>query len=993
MKKLINKNVIKAMTLGISALMMANSMNLTAFASEGEENTQPIDGGVNNEEEKVQPTAVLDDVKEEANKVEEVVKEAIGVEAEEAEEEEEKTEETAEEGNEEDGAAEEGTEGTEGTEGDDITTVRELIDAAKELGLTKEAEVIENELDNAAVETVNSENNSENTEVSTENTEGSTENTEVSTENTEGSTENNEESNENTEGSTETTQEDNSNGKVDVFESIDDIQTALDLMGEQEKNIDDAVTDANDAANEADAAAKKANDLLGISVQEDGSISVSLLDVVSTASDAIDEAEQNIADAETVEDAQDAMEDAQTAADTADKTVSDTQEAFDAIEKDYNDAVNKYNTAKEDLSNALAEHAALRETAVADAKAAEDELQRLSEEVAKLKKAADQAAGYRLIKNIEDYMIESWDKDKGKNLTFVDDYRPLAKAIIETYYINDVLHGTLVGEIEWYVAPSGTYTFEDGTKSTNGDVLNYGYFKYLDENGEEHEKYVNYKTAKGNDTKTGRGIVIFEKTKHELADGTVEYRNDNWYTGDIILAQRDLPADEYIHDGKGQGHATTKNSEKVFYVDQSQNDTFRANLEAATKTIEEYKALSAQAEEAQSKVDNANARVKELEDSLSRLGKKVIYLEGNADFTAEDLMEYDIPNVNIKVVNALKAKLGTAKEALQTAQEQKQKIDEKLEKVAKDFEEKVKELTPSVEAETAKDTNETIGNKVADEFVTTTDDKTPAADTSNAAVTDGTASDADDAAPEVPAAPAAEKTAPAAPATEETAPATPVADDAAPTADEANADDAAPAAVADDAGAADEGAGAADGEADAVDGGAGAADALDGGVGAADALDAGADAGGAGAAVDDGAVVDGGAGVDGGAPVIGGGANLFVAPGAPAAVDGDGAADDGAVVDDGEAAVDDNGGADVITEEIGDQEAALAGTIPEDEKKIYDIVNDPTALAELIEEPGVHIGWYWWILIIAALGATGWALYRKYKKNKAAEVNGGKSTK
>ena len=140
----------------------------------------------------------------------------------------------------------------------------------------------------------------------------------------------------------------------------------------------------------------------------------------------------------------------------------------------------------------------------------------------------------------------------------------------------------------------------------------------------------------------------------------------------------------------------------------------------------------------------------------------------------------------------------------------------------------------------------------------------------------------------------------------------------------------------------------------------------------------GADEGGA----DEGGADEGGAAVgDAGAPiggaVVGGGAGAPIG-GAPAVVDGDG----GAAVDDG--------GAPVITEEIGDEAAALAETIPTDDKKIYDIINDPTALAELIEEPGVHIGWWWWLLIIVALGATGWALYRKYKKNKAAEANGGK---
>ena len=770
MKKLINKNIIKAMTLGISALMMANSMNLTAFASEGDNNTTPVDGGTNNQEDKQEtmPTAVLENVQEEAADVKEAVEEAIGTETE------------APATVEADAPAQESGE---------ETTVLEVIDAAKEMGFTEEAAAIKNELDN------------DNLSYEADDKVG------------------------------------DQDVPVDVNEAIGDINTALDLMEEQDTIINDAVKDANDAAKAADDAVQKANDLLGISVQEDGSISVSILDVVTTSSDAIDEAEKNIAGATTIADADDALNDAQTAADSADKIVTDTQTAFDAIEKEYNEAVEKYDTARNELSAALAEHAALRETAVTDAKAAEEELQRLSEEVARLKKAADQAAGYALIAKLEKEMRETYDSGKGSTLSFKDDYRPLAKAIIETYYINDVLHGTLVGEIEWVEATPGTYRFEDGkTTSTRGDVLNYGYFKYLDENGVEHEKYVNYKTAKGNNTNTGRGIVIFEKTEHVLADGTVEYRNDNWYTGNLILAQRDLPANEYVHDGKAPGYT---GNDKTFEVDQSQNDTFRANLEAATKTIEEYKALSDQAKAAQEKVDSANAKVKELEDSISKLGKQIVYLDENADFIAEDLMEYDIPAVNIKVVNALKAKLGTAKEALQAAQDQKAEIDAKLEVVKAEYQAKVAELTPSGETVTAP-----------------TETETPATD-------DG--------------APAGEVAAPA--------PAAPAA-----------------------------------------------------------------------------------------APVI-------IVP-AALEVEGD-AADIDAVSGAGEEMGQ--------IAEIGDEVAALTGTIPADEKKIYDIIDDPAALAELIEEPGVKIRAYWWILIIAALGATGLALYRQYRKNKKAEANGGKN--
>ena len=41
MSKLINKNIIKAMTIGISAVMTVGSMNLAAFAEESNENQDP----------------------------------------------------------------------------------------------------------------------------------------------------------------------------------------------------------------------------------------------------------------------------------------------------------------------------------------------------------------------------------------------------------------------------------------------------------------------------------------------------------------------------------------------------------------------------------------------------------------------------------------------------------------------------------------------------------------------------------------------------------------------------------------------------------------------------------------------------------------------------------------------------------------------------------------------------------------------------------------
>ncbi len=452
--------------------------------------------------------------------------------------------------------------------------------------------------------------------------------------------------------------------------------------------------------------------------------------------------------------------------------------------------------------------------------------------------------------------------------------------------------------------------------------------------------------------KQENGKTILVQNNSEVnATAKTEYRNDKWFGGDILLAEYDYKNNEY------KTFVTNSNNKKDYKpvtVNATLNDGFRENVEAAATKAANYIILSGKAQAAKEAAETAKKDMETLRQQIAELYPQYanVILEDIGELPVEEMTAEDL-----HILKQFEADLSKAQEILEKAEEDRDTLYERLGELETQLGDKVEDLN-KVDDNTNTDDNTTDDNNGG-----TTDDN-KGSDGNNGGsdkdVVDNTNKSDDSNAGKVVDIENEE---------------TPLDDGSA---------------ITDDNGTADDGAGAADDGAGTADDGAGAAD---DGAGAADALDGGADAGDAGAAVDDGAVVDGGAGVDGGAPVIGGGANLFVAPGAPAAVDGDGAADGGAVVDDGGAAVDDNGGADVITEEIGDQEAALAGTIPEDEKKIYDIIDDPTALAELIEEPGVHIGWYWWILIIAALGATGYALYRKYKKNKAEEAAGGKKSK
>ena len=204
-----------------------------------------------------------------------------------------------------------------------------------------------------------------------------------------------------------------------------------------------------------------------------------------------------------------------------------------ASKEKYDAAVSARDGILADLATAQQNYETLKEQASEAAENAKSELERLSglaagyETDAKDALAAYNSTGYGLIAYYENYIKNFKPTDEKKALTW-DDYRNLVKATMEFYYVPDVLGGSNFGNWEWFGAEkfgNGVDYSETVDNSTKGNVLNYGVFTYdvVDENGETVTKTmrVNYKTADGNGTNINSkaGIVIFEKVDHLVLDG------------------------------------------------------------------------------------------------------------------------------------------------------------------------------------------------------------------------------------------------------------------------------------------------------------------------------------------------------------------------------------------------------------------------------------------------------------------------------------------
>ena len=338
-------------------------------------------------------------------------------------------------------------------------------------------------------------------------------------------------------------------------------------LGELTEDVAEAVNEMNDPSLEGVIAAteKVLDEKIGTTENEDGTVNEEkseLKEAVASADgaaqqinslveaadfDALAEqvkgiiaaANQKIANATTVEEAEAAAKEASDAVDgftsQLEKFTSEDGD-YAALAKQYGDAVeksNQLNTLYDNLSAQLAAAVerfnALQATASGDAETAKQEIVDLENAVNALKEKADAAKNASVseaqmtVGELEKYINEagskrSWTAKDGKGL------RDLCMLIVDNYIIPEVLNGEKVSSEEYHSHKNqGTY---EGNNQFNGssksDVLDNYEVTYIDKTtGEEKTIRIGYKAANGNDiNKNYGGIVIFKKTEHTVVSGT-----------------------------------------------------------------------------------------------------------------------------------------------------------------------------------------------------------------------------------------------------------------------------------------------------------------------------------------------------------------------------------------------------------------------------------------------------------------------------------------
>ena len=501
MSKLINKSIIKAMTIGISAVMTFSSVNLGAFAGEdipggapdnNNGNTEPITDG-----SEVQTQSGIMQALDKAGEVKDLVsndsKENPGV----------------------------------------VQLVDEVVAAAEK----KEIKEDTKDLVDGIKEVVDTDGNNSKDIV------------------------------EDVDEFDDIVDENGDIVKEGSIAAMDDELSEAEL-GELTEDVAEAVNEMNDPSLEGVIAAteKVLDEKIGTTENEDGTVNEEKSELKETVASAdgaaqqinslveaadfdalaeqvkriIAAANQKIANATTVEEAEAAAKEASDAVAGFTSTLEEfTKEGGDyaTLTEQYKSAVERsnklndlYDALKSQLSTAVERFNALQATASGDAETAKQEIEDLETAVNKLKEKAEAAKDQELTdaqlivgeleKDINENSKRSWTDKNGKGL------RDLCMLIVDNYIIPEVLNGEKVSSEEYHSHKNqGNY---EGDNQFNGssksDVLdNYEVtYKYTDENGEEQFKTIRigYKAAKGNNLSNYGGIVIFEKTEHTVVSGT-----------------------------------------------------------------------------------------------------------------------------------------------------------------------------------------------------------------------------------------------------------------------------------------------------------------------------------------------------------------------------------------------------------------------------------------------------------------------------------------
>lgn len=527
-------------------------------------------------------------------------------------------------------------------------------------------------------------------------------------------------------------------GNVVVDAPETDIEKAAGVLGIAEGFAEIAQSEVVEANKQADITVDKANEAVSLQTQAE-KIADEITTTVNDAQTLVNEKAVELDDAGSVDEVKEVFDTIEDTVKTTDAAVEKAASDLSKIEDDFNkanDALEEATKEYERLVNgtngignsvtAFDTHKGVADKEAAEAKARVDELAKQAED---LKNAAEAAKakyeGIQKLKDIEDKLVADFENDKkyGSGSDRIVEY---FTAVIQYYYIPEILGGEYV-DVDRNVFTGNKIRLDNSAKEgTPGDILNYYAFTY-EKDGEEQTIYLNYKLQNMNTTNDQwrwQGIVIFEKTEHQVVDGhdienlqddgnggltyggssyvkednkyyklvngekqelTVEtqLRNDNWYSGNIALLtkqdNRGRGKDPFVvgwdMDYKTDGMITTPKANCI--LDDTERNTmlgYRNALANSAALALKYASIAEKAAAAQTAFEKAQADVIELQTRIEQVA---------------------IGDTTVKDVVTLQASLETAKTKLEAAKTVRDNMVGQLEDLRTVRDNKIAALTPA----------------------------------------------------------------------------------------------------------------------------------------------------------------------------------------------------------------------------------------------------------------------------------------------------------
>ena len=320
----------------------------------------------------------------------------------------------------------------------------------------------------------------------------------------------------------------------EAIETIENIETG------DATNAVKSAGDELDKAEQADADATNALENANVAAGETASIAAGVASTENEANAKIDSQLDQMKNADTVEEAESAYEDAK-------KTAEEAQTAYDEAKAAYDEKKPAYDQAVIDLATAKSEYEAAVKNASEDAAAAKEKLAAAEAAAATLKEEANKAA--EAMANEAAIQIAQLEEARAEDTTTqwrrLDE---LFEAIIRNYYVPTKLNGTVTSYKGYW---------------DKNDEYNYFTVKYKTESGEEKTVILNYMLSNSHD-----GLVIFEKVWNEnevlVKDAEAEkYVGKDAEGNDITYSAEELA--QAVEDGKviqlADGTYVVKNGE------------------------------------------------------------------------------------------------------------------------------------------------------------------------------------------------------------------------------------------------------------------------------------------------------------------------------------------------------------------------------------------------------------------------------------------------